>query len=53
MIQLELQPELEAQLAAEAEAAGLPLPELIQNIILKRFLGTLPDIAPRKASAVD
>lgn len=37
MIQLELQPELEAQLAAEAEATGLPMANLIQNIVSERL----------------
>lgn len=31
MVQLQLQPEIEAQLAAEAEAIGLPIESLIQN----------------------
>ena len=37
MIHLELQPELEAQLAAQSEACGLPIENLIQNIVAERL----------------
>ena len=37
MIHLELQPELEAQLAAQSEASGLPIEDLIENIVAERL----------------
>jgi hypothetical protein len=36
MIQLELQPEIESQLAAEAQARGLALDRYIENLVAAR-----------------
>ena len=37
MIRLELQPEIEAQLAAEAQARGLPLDRYVEEIVETRI----------------
>jgi hypothetical protein len=43
MIQIQLQPEVEAQLAAEAEACGLGLDRYIEKIVEARPLERLQD----------
>ena len=42
MIQLELQPALEAQLAAEAKSRGLELSRYIESIVTDRALESFP-----------
>ena len=37
MIELQLQPEIEAELAAKAEARGLGVADLVQNIVAERL----------------
>ena len=39
MIHLELQPEIEAQLAAEAAARGLPVELLLEDYVTERLAG--------------
>ena len=43
MIQLHLQPEIEAQLAAEAEARGLALDRYVETIVAARPVDPHPD----------
>ena len=45
MIRLELQPEIEAQLAAEARARGLALDQYVEKIVEARPLSTVRDRA--------
>jgi hypothetical protein len=43
MIRLELRPEIEAQLAAEAQALGLALDRYIETIVVARALASGPE----------
>ncbi len=45
MIHLNLQPEIEAQLAAEAEARGLALDRYIETIVVARAIASGPEQA--------
>ena len=45
MIHLELQPEIEAQLTAEAQASGVQIAALIQNILTERIMDATLDQA--------
>ncbi len=36
MIQIELQPEIESQLAAQAEACGVAFPEYLRDLLVKQ-----------------
>jgi hypothetical protein len=51
MIQLELQPEIEAQLAAEAQARGLALDHYIEMIVAARPHEYAPSESPADAVA--
>ncbi len=45
MIRLELKPEIEAQLAAEAQARGLALDRYIETIVVARAIASGPEQA--------
>jgi len=53
MIQIELQPELEAQLAAEAQSRGMELEGYIQKPITERAAGSQHPSSSNRPAAID
>ena len=51
MIRLELQPEVEAQLAAEAQARGLALDQYVEKLVVSRFAEQAKSESPAEAVA--